>query len=54
MLAEPTEERHLTIEPRVISGGIVTRWDISADHTGTVIEAKLNPTRADVLEWRLS
>ena len=51
VLAEPTEERHLTIEPRVISGGTVTRWDISVDCPEAVIEAKLNPTRADVLEW---
>jgi tetratricopeptide (TPR) repeat protein len=52
VLAEPTEERRISIEPRTVSqNGPVTRWDFSVDEPDIVTEAKINPTRSDILEW---
>src|SRR5690348_19107 len=52
-LTSPQKYRAIRIEPRVGRQGSATQWDLGIDPPGSLIEAKLNPTRADILDWLL-
>ena len=51
-LVNPLEEMTFSMEPRVISDdGAVTLWDLMIGPPDTVTEAKLQPKKAEVLDW---
>ncbi len=47
----PLERGTVILEPRNTERGQISRWDIQIDPPDTVIEAKVTPTRKDILEW---
>ena len=51
-LVNPLEEMTYSMEPRVVSNdGAVTLWDLTIGPPDTVTEAKLQPKKAEVLDW---
>src|SRR5262249_16005755 len=50
-LVNPLEQGEIAIEPRFPTGQTVTCWDIKTSPPDTVTEAKLKPTRDDIVEW---
>lgn len=49
--ARPLGNPSVQIEPRAINDLGVTRWDLGFENLEELVEAKLNPTRADIAEW---
>ncbi|HEY0152687.1 MAG TPA: hypothetical protein VGB92_11875 [Longimicrobium sp.] len=51
-LAAPLSNASVRMERRAVAGNNVTRWDIGIEtNPALLIEVKLNPSRADVLDW---
>jgi len=50
-LCAPHKLWTIRIEPRAVSSEVLTRWDLAIDPPEELIEAKLNPTRQDILDW---
>ena len=50
-LSAPHKPWAIRIEPRAISGGILTRWDLGIEPPEKFAEAKLNPKRQEILDW---
>jgi hypothetical protein len=50
-LCAPYKQWTIRIEPRAVSKEALTRWDLAIDPPEELIEAKLNPTRQDILDW---
>jgi tetratricopeptide (TPR) repeat protein len=51
-VVNPLEEMSFSMEPRVISeDGAVTLWDLRIGPPDTVTEAKLQPKKAEVVDW---
>jgi tetratricopeptide (TPR) repeat protein len=50
-LCLPHRKAALSIEPREVSGSAVTAWDLAIRPPAALVEAKLNPSRNDILEW---
>lgn len=49
--AEAATNLEISLEPRLISAGTVTAWDIRVRQPSRCIEAKSNVTGSDVLDW---
>jgi len=47
----PLTERYISVEPRLISEGSTTTWDIGLKPDDEIIEVKFNVTRKDIKEW---
>ena len=41
----------IRIEPRSVEGSVPTAWDLGFDLPDSLVEAKLRPTRQDLLDW---
>src|SRR5215213_8106241 len=41
----------VSVEPRAAGAGGPTQWDLAVEAPRSLIEAKLNPTRQEVLDW---
>src|SRR4051812_42544306 len=50
-LCIPHHKWAIRIEPRAGSGSGTTQWDLGIDPPASLIEAKLNPTRQEILDW---
>jgi tetratricopeptide (TPR) repeat protein len=50
-LCAPHKGWAIRIEPRAGRHAAATQWDLGIDPPGSLVEAKLNPTRADILDW---
>ncbi len=50
-LVAPHRNWAIQMEPRVVGSEGATCWDIGIDSPDTLFEVKLNPTRADILDW---
>ncbi len=50
-LSAPHRQWLVGMEPRVDSDGAMTAWDFFTKPPEALIEAKLSPTREDILEW---
>jgi tetratricopeptide (TPR) repeat protein len=50
-LSAPHKPWAVRLEPRAVSGGSLTRWDIGIEPPEKFAEAKLNPRRQEILEW---
>ena len=48
---DATDNRYIQIEPRHVEGEVVTRLDIFLGADNISLEAKTNPTDADVLDF---
>lgn len=48
---EPTARQILVVEPRLAFEDGVTRWDIRVTPDLEVFEAKLNPSKRDIVQW---
>jgi hypothetical protein len=51
VLSEPLSSPDICIEPRILSERGATKWDLEINPPGSLVEAKLHPTRGDILEW---
>jgi tetratricopeptide (TPR) repeat protein len=47
----PIRNPFIRVEPRVINGEEITRWDLSFEDQWEVAEAKLSPTKDDLTDW---
>jgi tetratricopeptide (TPR) repeat protein len=50
-LCAPHRVAAIRCEPRILDGAECTSWDIWVEPPARLIEAKLNPTKKDVLDW---
>jgi tetratricopeptide (TPR) repeat protein len=47
----PHKRAAISIEPREPAGSNVTAWDLGMEPPDRLVEAKLNPSREDILDW---
>lgn len=50
-LSVPLKQWKIGFEPRIFAEDDLTAWDLSIEPPETLIEAKLTPTREDILDW---
>lgn len=50
-LADPLTDFQIAVEPRLVTGGHDTRWDIRRSHPERLTEVKLRPSRLDIEDW---
>ncbi len=50
-LCAPYRAWAVRIEPRIPSATDPTRWDLGIDPPGSLAEAKLNPSRQEIIDW---
>jgi tetratricopeptide (TPR) repeat protein len=50
-LIAPHQAAAIWVEPRVITGEDVTTWDFGATPPGSLTEAKVSPTREEIVDW---
>ena len=50
-LVAPHQAASIWVEPRVVTGDDITTWDFGATPPGSLTEAKLSPTRVEIVDW---
>src|ERR1700721_2414017 len=50
-LVAPHQAASIWVEPRVVTGDDITTWDFGATPPGSLTEAKLSPTRGEIVDW---